>query len=213
MWKFSVLFLDVIQLSVVTIRKEHNILTLGNSYYCVGQKVKILVMYHRFKGVSVAEISSASTNSEICCLGQAVLLQQIPRQCGFVLVLRCYPSRVSLRLPCLACASPASFCCVSGVPLMLWWAGSGEDQSVLWYLVFAWLLKGKKDTSAPAREEVVLMEVALWQQLAVGLQLTSGMKRGRHLNSDKPSLPGGFSSHLLLPIAWLSSLHDSEAVC
>lgn len=145
-------------------------------------------MYHRFKGVSVAEISSASTNSEICCLGQAVLLQQIPRQCGFVLVLRCYPGRVSLRLPCLACASPASFCCVSGVPLMFWWAGSGEDQSVLWYLVFAWLLKGKKDTSAPAREEVVLMEVALWQQLAVGLQLTSGMKRGRHLNSDKPSL-------------------------
>lgn len=28
----------------------------------------------------------------------------------------------------------------------------------------------------------------LWQQLAVGLQLAGGMKRGRHLNSDKPSL-------------------------
>lgn len=75
-------------------------------------------MYHSFKGVSIAEISSASTNSEICCLGQAVLLQQIPRQRGFVLVLRCYPSKVSLKLLCLACASPASFCCGSGVCLV-----------------------------------------------------------------------------------------------
>lgn len=49
--------------------------------------------------------------------------------------------------------------------------------SVLWYLVFAWLPKCKKGTSASAREEVVLMEVAFWQQLTVGLQLTSGMKK------------------------------------
>lgn len=66
--------------------------------------------------------------------------------------------------------------------LLLWqWCLSGElaqgKISFLLYLVFAWLLKGKKGTSASARKVVVLMEVAFWQQLTVGLQLTSEMKK------------------------------------
>ena len=47
-----------------------------------------------------------------------------------------------------------------------------ETQPVLWYLVLAWLLRGKVGTSAHAREEVVLADLAFWWQLAVGLQLS-----------------------------------------
>lgn len=102
-----------------------------------------------------------------------------------MLVLRCYPSRVSLKLPCLACASPVSFA-VSAV--FVWCSGELAQGKNQCFVVFACLLKGKKGASAPAREEVVLMEVVFRQQLTFGLQLTSEMKWGRHLNSDKLSL-------------------------
>lgn len=47
-----------------------------------------------------------------------------------------------------------------------------ETQPVLCYLVLAWLLGGKMGISAHAKEEVVLVELTFWCQLAVGLQLS-----------------------------------------
>lgn len=47
-----------------------------------------------------------------------------------------------------------------------------ETWPVLWCLVLTWLLGGEMGTSVHAREEVVMVELAFWWQLAVGLQLS-----------------------------------------
>jgi len=70
------------------------------------------------------------------------------------------------------------------------------------------------DTGARAREEVVLAELAFWWQLTVGLWLSSwGVARQTPELRQATSFPGGFSSHLLLLVARLSSLHDLGDVC